>query len=252
MSEKKKRKAYHYTEEEVEFLQENWTSMTDEDIAEELGRSVESVRRKRDELGLKKPGGRPSKALREEYILQNPTPTNLATLSKEKRIEFYKGNFDRNARYPQLLKELNHNELEYYKHKYIDFIDSVDTITRNEEDMLHHMIMSDILIHRLRATMKKEQDEWEQGLEGARPPQNLLGELERAEQRYMKYHKELNITREQRLKTEKEEKVTISSIVRAYQEKQAREEAGRNAAVLQYYKDKCREDMSTHRYLIGE
>jgi hypothetical protein len=248
----KKRKSYHYTQQETEFVQQNWLNMTDEDIAAELGRSVESVRRKRDELGLKKPGGRPSNRLREDYIMSNPTRANLATLSKEKKIEFYKKNFGKNARYPQLLKELNPDELEYYKHKYIEFVDSVDTLTINEEDMLHHMIMSDILIHRLRATMKKEHDDWDSGAEHARPPQNLLPELERAEQRYMKYHKELNITREQRLKTEKEEKVTIASIVRSYQEKQAREEAGRNAAVLQYYKDKCREDMSAHRYLLGE
>lgn len=248
----KKRKSYHYTQDEVDYVQQNWNSMTDEDIAAELGRSVESVRRKRDELGLKKPGGRPSNRLREEYILANPTAANLATLSKEKKMEFYKKNFTKNIRHPQLLKELSLDELEYYKHKYIDFIDSVDTLTRNEEDMLHHMIMSDILIHRLRSTMKREQDEWDSGEDGARPPQNLMGELERAEQRYMKYHKELNITREQRLKTEKEEKITIASIVRGYQEKQAREEAGRNAAILQYYKDKCRDDMSAHRYLLGE
>lgn len=246
------RRSIRFNDEEVIYIKENWMSATDEQIAEKLGRSPEAIRRKRDDLGLKKPGGRPTRITKESNIYKNPTVASLATLSKERRLEFYKKSFEKNPRYQQVLLELNEIEMNYYKHKYVEFLDSIDTITINEEDMLHHMLMSDIIIHRIRATMKKESDEWDKKLEGARPPQNLLPELQRAEERYMKYHQSLNVTREQRLKTEKEEKVTIVSIVKTYQDKQAREEAGRHAAMMEYFQDRARGDMLKNKYLLGD
>jgi hypothetical protein len=248
-----RKKTYHYTNDEVEFIKQNWMALTDEQIGERLRRTSESVRRKRDALGLKKPGGRPSNKSRQNYILNNPTNASMATLSKDKRLEYYKESFeDANARYPQLIRELNEGELEYYKHKYVEFLDSVDTLSINEEDMLHHMIMTEVVIHRMRATMKREREAWDDREEGAHPPQNLYPELERAEQRYMKYHKELHVTREQRLKTDKEEKLTIDSIVRSYFDKKNREQAGFQASLIQYSTDKARNDMSKFRYLIGD
>lgn len=246
-------KSYHYNPAEEEFIRDHWMTHTDEWIAGKLGRTKASVQRKRDMLGLKKPGGRPTKKAQERFILENPTISSMGNISKDRRLEFYKENFaDANIRYTQLCKELDEEELEYYKTRYISFIDSVDTLHINEEDMLHHMIMSDIVIHRIRSTMKREQDAWDNREEGARPPQALFAELERAEQRYMKYHRELNLTREQRLKKDREEKINIASLVRSFQDKHRREESGRQAAAMEYNKKKCREDMSKFRYLLGD
>jgi len=46
-----------WTSKQVIFLRENYKKMTDEQIAEVLGKTLKSVRRKREEMELKKPMG---------------------------------------------------------------------------------------------------------------------------------------------------------------------------------------------------
>lgn len=47
-----------WTQKQVNFLIENWDKMKDEDIAASLGRSLKSVRKKREYMELKKKNGR--------------------------------------------------------------------------------------------------------------------------------------------------------------------------------------------------
>ena len=79
----------------------------------------------------------------------------------------------------------------------------------------------------------------------------LYDTLEKAEKRFVEYQKILNVTREKRLSKDKEQSETIATIVQAYRNKNARQELGRQAGLLQIYKEKCRDDMSSNRYLLG-
>lgn len=56
-----------WTSKQVNFLVENWDTMSDEKIADALGRTLKSVRRKRERLQLKKACGRGIVASREKY-----------------------------------------------------------------------------------------------------------------------------------------------------------------------------------------
>lgn len=47
-----------WTARQLNYLMDNWDTMKDEDIANTLGRSLKSVRRKRERLALKKASGR--------------------------------------------------------------------------------------------------------------------------------------------------------------------------------------------------
>lgn len=247
-------RGYHYSDGEVIFIKANWRAMTDEQIGKQLGRDAGSVARKRKQLGLNKGAGRPSaeeiKDAKLENATRHPSTSNLAALDKTERLEIYKNNFNKNARYPSLLKELHDDELDLYKHKYVDFMDSVDTITIQEEDSLHHMIMADLSISRIRINIKKMEEE---NNDNDRPLVfGLYDSLDKAEKKFVEYQKILRVTRESRLKENKEEKETFSTIVNLYRNKAAREEMGRQAGLMDVYKEMCEKDMQARRYLLGE
>lgn len=247
-------KGYHYSDEEEKFIELNWKTKTDDEIGMALGRKGDSIARKRKAMGLIKSPGRPSDDERKEARLEraqsHPNSYNLAALDKHERLEIYKKNFAKNPRFPTLQKELHSYELELYKHKYVDFMDSVDTITIQEEDSLHHLIMSDLSISRIRRKIKEMEEENE---ETDRPLVfGLYDSLDKAEKKFMEYQKILRVTRESRLKENKEEKETFATLVNIYRNKLTKEEMGRQAGLMEMHKDLCKEDMKTSRYLLGE
>lgn len=67
-----------WTQKQLNFLVDNWHKMKDEDIATALGRTLKSVRKKREYMELKKKNGRGIVAARED-----PNSWN-------RRSEFYK------------------------------------------------------------------------------------------------------------------------------------------------------------------
>lgn len=247
-------KGYHYSDEEVEFIKANWETKTDKQIAKVLGRSEESVQRQRKKYGMSKGSGRPSnediEKAKMERASKKPDSYNLASLDKNQRLEIYKQNFNKNPRYSTLIGELHGDEFEYYKHKYVEFMDSVDTITIQEEDSLHHMIMADISISRIRRNIKLMEEEKE---EEDRPLIfGLYDTLDKAERKFMEYQKILRVTRESRLKENKEEKETFVTMVNMYRNRVAREEMGRQAGIINAYKEICKDEMKASRYLLGD
>lgn len=248
-------KNYHYTEEELKFIENNWQSHTDKEIAKLLSRTEESVARQRKKFGWMKAAGRPSRETVHEAIKNNinegKREISFANMDKDERLGIYKENFDKNHERAQLLKqELHEDEFEYYKHKYLSFIDSVDSLQHSEEDALHHMIMADITISRMRRRIKSM--EANQSLEDAPLVYGLYEALDKAEKKFVEYQKILNTTRTQRLSKEKEHKETIATVVQMYRNKMAREELGRQAGLMEIYKDKCSDEMTKNRYLLGK
>lgn len=250
---RKKSSKGHFTAWEDQIIRDEWQTETDEAIAQRIGRTTEAIARRRKILGLTKKNGRPKKANRKAAILENPTEYGLSKLSKEDRIEFYKTKFDKNIRYGWLLRILLTEELEYYKTKYIEIMDSMDSITHQEEDLLHNMIMKDIQIMRLQSQIKEQLERYydEDEEERRPPPQYLYQDLDKAEQAYVKYQEKLKLTREQRLKTDREEKVTVASLVREYQDVEKRLRGGEIAGQLSYFTQKCKDDMVKMSFLIG-
>lgn len=237
---------------EDEILKNNWETKTDKEIAELVGRDEKAVMRRRKLKGLSKKNGRPKNSTRKEAILKSPTEYSLAQLSKDDRIQFYKTQFENNFRYPYLKRILMEDEINYYKHKYIEFLDSIDTITLQEEDLVHNMIMTEIQTLRIQEQIKDQLEEWRSSEDGGNPPpQYLYKDLSDAEERYIKYQTKLSLTREQRLKNNREEKITITRLVQALQDKKNRAEAGKSAGVFNYFKDKCKDDMNKMNFLLG-
>lgn len=246
-------KKHHFKAWEDQIIKEKWRTSTDEEIANEIGRTCEAIARRRKALGFSKKNGRPGKQTRAKAILSNPTEYSLATLSKDDRIAFYKSQFDKNHRYPFLIKILMDNEVPYYKHKYIEFMDTVDSITLQEEEILHNMLMTEIHILRIQEQIKEAVQAYKDDTEEDRrpPPLHLYKDLNDMESRYARYHKDMNITREQRLKANREEKITITSMVSALQDIKNRHKAGQSAGMMSYFSKKCRDDMTKMEFLLG-
>ena len=247
----------HFTAWEDQIIRDEWQTETDFVIGERIGRGEEAIARRRKALGLTKKVGRPRRASRKAAILENPTEHSLSKLSKEDRIQFYRTKFSQNTRYGWLLRILLKEEMEYYKTKYIEVMDNMDSITHQEEDLLHNMIMKDIQIMRLQSQIKEQleryYDDEDEDEANRRPPaQYLYQDLDKAEQSYIKYQEKLKLTREQRLKTDREEKITISSLVREYRDMEKRQKGGVIAGQLSYFTQKCKDDMVKMQFLIGE
>jgi hypothetical protein len=244
----------HFTAWEDQVIRDNWQTETDSVIGEKIGRGEDAIARRRKHLNLSKKVGRPRRAARKAAILENPTEHSLSKLSKEDRIQFYKTKFSQNIRYGWLLRILLGEEMEYYKTKYIEIMDNLDSITHQEEDLLHSMIMKDIQIMRLQSQIKEQLEQYYDDDEEERrpPPQYLYQDLDKAEQAYVKYQEKLKLTREQRLKTDREEKITVSSLVREYRDMEKRQRGGQVAGELSYFTKKCKDDMVKMQFLIGE
>jgi hypothetical protein len=247
---------HHYSEEEIRFVEQNWKIRTDKEIGRILSRTAESVERQRKKMGWHKKEGRPSVEGIKENMQQlvesgsQISQLSISSLTKEQRIEIYKANFTKNPRFSWLMRELHEDEVDYYRHKYTEFMDSLDTITIQEEDSLHHMIMADIGIGRIRRMirdMEQDKDENSKALVFG-----LYETLDKAEKKFVEYQKILRFTREARLKESKEEKENIASVFQMYRARAAREEMGKQAGLMEVYKEKCKEEMKTSRYLLGE
>ena len=240
---------------EEQYLRANYMKMTDKEISEKLKREEDSIYRKRRALKLSKgSGGRPSNQDRQDGPAK-PNEYALSQLTKDERVKFYKSQFDRNWRYKHLKNVLLDTELEYYKHRYIDVIDSMDSITYVEEDLVHNMVMNDVQIMRIQELIKSELQAYRDAADDddtRRPPaQYLYKDLNDAQNQYIKSQEKLNITRQQRLKENKEEDITVSSIVQNLLDKRNRADADRMAGELDYFAKQCKTDMDKMDFLLG-
>lgn len=237
---------------ENEFLRANYVVLTDKEIAEKLGRKPDGVYRKRRSLGLSKRNGRPTD---DERHQAPPTEYSLSKLPKEERLKFYKTHFESNWRYKHLKRVLLPQELDYYRHRYIECIDAMDSLNYIEEDLVHNMVMCDIQVMRIQEQIKVELEEFKNADKDSDnwklPNQALYKDLNDAEKKYMEFQKQLNITRQQRLKENREEDITITSVVENLLDKKKRAGVDKLAGELDYFKKRAATDMSKMDFLLG-
>ena len=237
---------------EEQWLKQHWKKTTDKDIAEKLGRDEKSVARKRKSMGFIKANGRPTNNSKVEATLDEPTPYSLSKLNREERLKYYRASFKTHWRYKLIKKILLDDELEYYEHKYIEHID-INDITLIEEDLLHNMIMCDIQIIRIQKQLRDAIQSFNDDDDDDKrpPPQYLYKDLNEAEQRLIKYQEKLNLTRQQRMKDNREEDITISTIVKELLDKKNKRDADRLAGELDFFKRTAKEEMSGMDFLLG-
>jgi len=108
--------------------------------------------------------------------------------------------------------------------------------------------IQELIGHELRAYKEADDDDDTR----RPPPQYLYKDLNDAEQRYVKIQEKLNLTRQQRLKENKEEDITIVSIVSNLLDRRNRADADRLAGELDYFRKRAKTDMNKFDFLLGD
>ena len=106
---------------------------------------------------------------------------------------------------------------------------------------------------RIQTRGKMQEESWRDANDDDKPPLNMgiYKDLNEAEKQYVMYQEKLKITREQRLKTDREEKITITAIVRAFMDAKNKEKAGKLAGQMAYSTNKCQIELTKMTFLLG-
>jgi hypothetical protein len=225
-----------FEEWEVAFIKANYKNRTDVWLAEQLFRDVDAVTLKRQTLKLKKPlGSRPKDAerhspqtLAKKFKEQNKNEYEDLTPAQKRSI--FENQFKHTRRYKELQDVLTAQEIDTYAEKWMDYISTWETVLATEEDTLHLAILELIRAHRTLVRQKAAMD----NPNGSPVPIEAYEKnYKEIVENYNKMMQQLSGTRLQRLATNKEEKMTLVTMVQSLQDAEIRKRAGDEAATIQ-------------------
>ena len=237
---------------EVSFIKANWSKMTDKEIAEELSRTEQaiSIQRKKFSLQKNKIGGRPPKVRTSAIDMKSSeyeiVREEYKSLTREQKKKLFEQRFKHTKRYDQLIEVLEEEEMDFYCERWLDYVNTWETLLVTEEDTLHLAIMELIRAHRIMRRQRHAMDD-----EANQTPMDFY---DRQYKECVDTHKELmktlSGTRAQRLSIEKEDKFNLTTIVQALQDQEKRKKAGQEAAIIQKAKEFTAQNMRCKNYLI--
>lgn len=258
----KQKNSGSWNEKDRNFLIANYLRMTDNEIARKIGRTIRSVAKMRERLGLLKT--KESKVQVEDRFKSS----YVANLSEPDRRDFLLAELRRTSQYKKTKKVLTKDEVVFYEERYVEFMTdpTVETMTSAEKDTLHRKTLTEIRLFRF--------------MEDERRMREMIGEVDEDEEvgddnfeeceRRVKYladrsrqiqdcqtvikecEKSLNVTREQRLKNSSDQAVNFTSIVKDLQNPTVRLEVGYESAMFRWmsrrhYNDKLGENIVSGR-----
>lgn len=241
---------------ELAFIKANYLKMTDKQLASELRRNLAGISKKRKDLGLVKGNGRPNNDKRKFTDQQNVrgdfrsgeyeiVREEYKKLTKDQKKKLFQSRFEHTKRYQQLQETLDEDELDFYTERYLDYINTWETLLTTEEDTLHLAITELIRANRMLKRQKEMRDE------NKEIPIDLFDrQYKECVQTYSKLMGDLSGTRQQRLNTNREEKLTLDKVVQGLQDEEIRRKAGKEAAIIEAAKKATATNMRTKNYLI--
>lgn len=235
-SEKSPKKTGRWEEWEVAYIKSNWDHMTDLQIGEQLHREAKNVTVKRQSLKLiKNNASRPSGVdgitndeLNKRY--KSDKKKAYEALSKEEKRKLFDNQFKNSQRYKELKEVLSESEIATYAEKWMDYISTWETVLTTEEDTLHLAILELIRAHRVLVRQKAAMDN--PSPMNAVPIEMYEKSYKEIVENYNKMMQQLSGTRQQRLSVNREEKMTLVSVVQALQDNAIRKKAGDEEAML--------------------
>jgi len=219
----------HFTPDQVNFIKKN-QEMTDADIARTLNRKTQSIKNKRTALGIK--GDRSKRS-----TLKENRSVYINSLDEKGKKEEFQREVRNSARYKGLINAFTGSELDQYVEKYIDFMmdPTIETMTTMEKDSLHQVFVNEIRINRF---LEEEKNDKELAKKEKRMPISRAREIRECQELILKAHKSLDVEREQRLKSQSDQAVTFTNLIRDLKNPNTRLKAGREAAMLKYIAEK--------------
>lgn len=254
---------------------EKWT---DEDIAKHLRRNIETIRKARSKLGLKKTSSGSLTADSRDLSVKDRKIANKI-LSEYDKISAWVSLLEKSIRYKRLQESLTEEELLFFVESWAKLHIQFEDISYTEEDTMEQLIMFQIRLQdnakqrkiskEQLARLTKEVGELStQQLDMENEAQHLLYESINSANRFLadlnkdfreltlRYEallKTLNATREQREANQKVGGDTFLSLIKTLNDAHKREEMGRQAELLRLSTEKQMSEMKKpHLFMDGE
>lgn len=228
---------FKLTQKEQDFIRQNYTKMTDKQIGDALGRTWRSIESYREKNKLKKAQGQPSK-----FKGVGPKKNRnafIATLDDEDKRRFLSRELSYKPMYQEFTKAYKNkpNCIRLYKQKYLEFAmdPTVETVTSMEWDIWHEMTLAQI---REMEYLRRENDERGVNRDGVEIELNFAKEIAECQKVIQKCQESLNVERRQRLKTNSDQAISFTQVIKELRHPDMRRKAGESACMLKYIAEK--------------
>lgn len=223
----------------IEYIKKN-IGEADAITAKKFNVSLQTICRIKKKLGVE----RYDKRTRGEKIIDRAE--FIATLPEKEKVTELKKDLKSSALFKEVKKTLTEDEKKLYEEQFIEFMmdPTIETMTASERDSLHHTIMLNIQIFRLR------EDELLAKKQGKRL--SRVREIKECQDMILKYQENLNVSRKQRLKNQNDQAISFSSLIKELKDPSIRGSVGEEAAMLKWMAEKTYNDKLGQNILSGK
>ena len=271
MAEQKRGRGKRLSKEDVEYIRENVTSKTDQQIAKDLGCRVVTVANNRRKMGVYKSRGGEIQNDPESSDSSKAALSQSGMTEAEKK-EFFKTQLVNSLYYKNLKKQLSEEEIDYYLQEWGALCVQFQDIVATEKRQIDELIKTYILDNRILRNIKVAEDEIErlqeevQELRDNRDIENdteaqerderiieLINTLSGQSKSMAKDHDqlvqqknrllgELHGRRKDRLDQIEKSGRTFASMVQAFHDEEVRQTQGRHAELVKMSRQKKQKD----------
>ena len=227
---------------EKDYLFKHYDSSTDAELASHLGRSKSSIVEMRRTLGIKKNKKRIDPAAITKMMHKHAEVTEgnvVADLDEAQSRRFHLNALMDSPTWDDCILMLDEQELEVYKHKFVESMMTLETVNEIEKSTVHIMLNAFIRMNRYQKLEKEYRDMAKGGgdAELAAKAMSLHKEIRDSTETYMKAQDELSASRKQRVKEEGDQRMNILELLRELDSTEAREKLGKEADALKHIQD---------------
>ena len=261
----------HLTKENKRFIRDNYQSMTDDQMAEKLGCTAQTVARNRKKEGLTKSGAKGGKPKPDDLEKSGSVSTRLsidAQSNEKKQADFFKKQLVNSLYYDYIKEQFSEREIEYYLEEWSALCVQFQDIVATESRQIDELIKTSIMDNRLLKNIKIIEDEigrTQEEIKQLREDRDLNSDTDAQElndklmelvnymssvsKQMSKDHQEfvntknkllneLNARRKDRVEQIRKAGNTFLSMVQAFQDEEIKEQQGKHAELVRQAKER--------------
>lgn len=228
-----------WTLEETDYMRNNYLTKSDEEMARHLNKSLRQVQNKRARLGLFKQIS--------EFHTQHAQSKFMMTDEQAKNIALRA--LRESPHYLRAKSVLQDDEVGYYEEKWVSYINSMDELTAPEKNALDILIMLEVRIYRFLRLEKMSQNMAKELMDPSQI-RHWQREINECVDRHKALLREMNISREQRIKEQGQRTLTFLSLLRELDDTEKRNAIAREAAVYDFMAKEEEKKFVDNKFLI--
>jgi hypothetical protein len=240
---------------EVDYLSKNFQSLTDKEMASFLNRSEESVMQKRRKMRFSKKASNAQESIEAAVEAHNDTRTNTALqdLTESQRRAELSNILTNSPIWGECKEMFSSSECTLYKARWVEFRMTYDSLNPVELDTLHILLTAMLRLNGYQKMERRIKDSHTGTVEEMRMALiTVHKEIREMNEVYMKALNVLSASRDQRIKREGDQKVTLLTLLRELELKEGREQMAKESDALRFISNLERERLSAEGFLKGE